>query len=215
LKILSSLCFNSFLNNKIYVEGIKDIDKQDIDNSNKLGYKIKLLGYAEILNNIIYQRVHPTLVKKSSYIGSIDGVLNAVIIDGKPMGQSIIQGEGAGSSATTSALVSDISSILRGNIKFPFSLSNDERKTLKFHNINERFFSAYIRFEVLDKPGVLSNITNAFSKNKVSIKRLVQNPNKNKKSSSIIIITHKSKDKFLNKIIKEITKKNYIKKNQN
>ena len=212
LKILSSLCFNSFLNNKIYVEGIKDIDKQDIDNSNKLGYKIKLLGYAEILNNIIYQRVHPTLVKKSSYIGSIDGVLNAVIIDGKPMGQSIIQGEGAGSSATTSALVSDISSILRGNIKFPFSLSNDERKTLKFHNINERFFSAYIRFEVLDKPGVLSNITNAFSKNKVSIKRLVQDPNRNKKSSSIVIITHKSKDKFLNKIIKEITKKNYIKR---
>jgi homoserine dehydrogenase len=212
LKILSSLCFNSFLNNKIYVEGIKDIDKQDIDNSNKLGYKIKLLGYAEILNNIIYQRVHPTLVKKSSYIGSIDGVLNAVIIDGKPMGQSIIQGEGAGSSATTSALVSDISSILRGNIKFPFSLSNDERKTLKFHNINERFFSAYIRFEVLDKPGVLSNITNAFSKNKVSIKRLVQDPNHNKKSSSIVIITHKSKDKFLNKIIKEITKKNYIKR---
>ena len=212
LKILSSLCFNSFLNNKIYVEGIKDIDKQDIDNSNKLGYKIKLLGYAEILNNIIYQRVHPTLVKKSSYIGSIDGVLNAVIIDGKPMGQSIIQGEGAGSSATTSALVSDISSILRGNIKFPFSLSNDERKTLKFHNINERFFSAYIRFEVLDKPGVLSNITNAFSKNKVSIKRLVQDPNHNKKSSSIVIITHRSKDKFLNKIIKEITKKNYIKR---
>ena len=212
LKILSSLCFNSFLNNNIYVEGIKDIDKQDIDNSNKLGYKIKLLGYAEILNNKIYQRVHPTLVKKSSYIASINGVLNAVIIDGKPMGQSIIQGEGAGPSATTSALVSDISSILRGNIKFPFSLSNDERKILKFDNIDERFFSAYIRFEVLDKPGVLSNITNAFSKNKVSIKRLVQDPNRNKKSSSIIIITHKSKDKFLNKIIKEITKKNYIKR---
>ena len=212
LKILSSLCFNSFLNNNIYVEGIKDIDKQDIDNSNKLGYKIKLLGYAEILNNKIYQRVHPTLVKKSSYIASIDGVLNAVIVDGKPMGRSIIQGEGAGPSATTSALVSDISSILRGNIKFPFSLSNEERKILKFDNVNERFFSAYIRFEVLDKPGVLSNITNAFSKNKVSIKRLVQDPNRNKKSSSIVIITHKSKDKFLNKIIKEITKRKYIKR---
>jgi homoserine dehydrogenase len=212
LKILSSLCFNSFLNNNIYVEGIKDIDKQDIDNSNKLGYKIKLLGYAEILNNKIYQRVHPTLVKKSSYIASIDGVLNAVIVDGKPMGRSIIQGEGAGPSATTSALVSDISSILRGNIKFPFSLSNEERKILKFDNVNERFFSAYIRFEVLDKPGVLSNITNAFSKNKVSIKRLVQDPNHNKKSSSIVIITHKSKDKFLNKIIKEITKRKYIKR---
>ena len=138
--------------------------------------------------------------------------MNAVIIDGKPVGQSIIQGEGAGPAATTSALVSDISSILRGNIKFPFSLSNKERKKLIFDNIYDRFFSAYLRFEVKDKPGVLSNITNVFSKNKVSIKRLVQNPNKNKKVSSIIVITHNSKDKSLNKILKEISKKNYIKK---
>ena len=212
LKILSSLCFNSFLNHNIYVEGINNIDKTDINNANKLGYKIKLLGYAELLNNKIYQRVHPTLIRKDSYAASIDGVLNAVIIDGKPVGQSIIQGEGAGPEATTSALISDISSVLRGNIKFPFSLSEKERKKLRFNNISDRYFSAYFRLEVLDKSGVLSNITNIFSKNKVSIKRLVQDPNKNKKSSSIIIITHSSKDKFLAKIIKEISKKNYIEK---
>ncbi len=211
LKILSSLCFNSFLNNNIYVEGIKDIDKIDIDNSNKLGYKIKLLGFAELLNNNIYQRVHPTLIKKDSYVASIDGVLNAVIIDGKPVGQSTIQGEGAGPEATTSALVSDISSILRGNIKFPFSLSHKERKKLIFKNIDERFFSAYLRFEVIDKPGVLSDITNIFSKTRVSIKRLVQVPDKNKKTSSIIIITHETKNKFLNKILKEVAKKKFIK----
>ena len=70
----------------------------------------------------------------------------------------------------------------------------------------------YLRFEVIDKPGVLSNITNIFSKNKVSIKRLIQNPNKNKKISSVIIITHKSKDKYLNKILREVAKKGYIKK---
>ncbi len=212
LKILSSLCFNSFLNNNIYVEGIKEIDTTDINNANKLGYKIKLLGYAELLNNSIYQRVHPTLIKKDSYVASIDGVLNAVIIDGKPLGQSIIQGEGAGPAATTSALISDISSILRGNVKFPFSLSSKERKKLRFNTIEERLFSAYLRFEVIDKPGVLSNITSIFSKNKVSIKRLVQNPNKNKKISSIIVITHKSKNKFLNRILKEVSKKKFIKK---
>ena len=212
LKILSSLCFNSFLNNNIYVEGIKDIDKLDIDNANKLGYKIKLLGFAEHFKNKIYQRVHPTLIKKESYVASIDGVLNAVIVDGKPVGQSIIQGEGAGPAATTSALVSDISSILRGNIKFPFSLSNKERKKLNFENIDDRSFSAYLRFEVTDKPGVLSNITNIFSKNKVSIKRLIQDPDKNRKSSSIIIITHNSKNKFLKKILNEVSKKNYLKK---
>ena len=143
---------------------------------------------------------------KSLYQNSV----NAVIIDGKPVGQSIIQGEGAGAAATTSALVSDISSILRGNIKFPFSLSSKERKVLKFSKIADRFFSAYFRFEVLDKPGVLSNITNIFSKNKVSIKRLIQDPNKNKGSSSIIIITHNAKDKFLIKILREVNKKTYV-----
>ena len=210
LKILSSLCFNSFLNNNIYVEGIKDIDKSDIDNADKLGYKIKLLGFAELIDNKIYQRVHPALIKKNSYVAGIDGVLNAVIVDGKPIGQSTIQGEGAGPAATTSALISDISSILRGNIKFPFSIPNRKRKKLKFEKIDERFFSAYLRFEVADKPGVLSNITNIFSKNKVSIKRLIQSPYKNKKFSSIVIITHKSKDKFLSKIMKEVQKKNYM-----
>ena len=125
------------------------------------------------------------------------------------MGQSTIQGEGAGAAATTSALVSDISSILRGNIKFPFSLSNKERKKLKFENLDQRLFSAYLRFEVEDKPGILSNITNIFSRNRVSIKRLVQNPHK--KSSSIIIITHKSKDIFLKKTLREVDRKNFVK----
>ena len=211
LKILSSLCFNSFLNNNIYVEGVNEVDKIDIDNANQLGYKIKLLGFAELIDNKIYQRVHPTLIKKESYVASIDGVLNAIIINGMPVGQITIQGEGAGPSATTSALISDISSILRGNIKFPFSLSKKERKKLKFDNIDNRYFSAYLRFDVLDKPGVLSNITSIFSKHKVSIKRLVQNPNKNKKTSSIIIITHNSKNNSLKRILKEITKKKFIK----
>ena len=210
LKILSSLCFNSFLNDNIHVEGIKNIDKEDIDNANKLGYKIKLLGFAELINKKIYQRVHPTLIKNTSYVASIDGVLNAVIVNGNPVGQSIIQGEGAGPAATTSALVSDISSIMRGNIKFPFSISEKERINLKFKDIQDRSFSAYLRFEVMDKPGVLSDITQIFSKNNVSIKRLIQNPNKSKSSSSIVIISHESKDRSLNKIIQIINKKNYV-----
>ena len=210
LKILSSLCFNSFIDHTIHVEGINFIDKLDIDNANNLGYKIKLLGVSELINNKVYQRVHPTLIKKSSYIAGIDGVQNAVIIDGKPVGQNIIQGEGAGPEATTSALVSDISSILRGNIKFPFSISKKERRFLHYKKISDRSFSAYLRFEVMDKPGILSNITNIFSINNVSIKRLIQNPNKLKKLASIIVITHNSKDKSLNNIIKQTQKKPYI-----
>ena len=212
LKILSSLCFNSLLCHKIHVEGVSSIEKIDIDNANKLGFKIKLLGFSEIINEKICQRVHPTMIKRKSHIASIDGVLNAVIVDGTPVGRSIIQGEGAGPEATTSALISDISSISRGNIKFPFSISSTERKKLKDLSIFDMSFSAYMRFEVLDKPGVLSNITSVFSTYNVSIKRLIQNPDKSKKHSSIVIITHKSKDKFLNKVLKTVEKKSYITK---
>ena len=212
LKILSSLCFNTLINNNIHVEGINNINNEDINNANILGYKIKLLGIAEVNNNKICQRVHPSFVKNTSYMSSIDGVLNAVVTEGKPVGQSVIQGEGAGPEATTSALVSDISSILRGNIKYPFSISNKQRKKIKFTQINDKEFSSYIRLNVIDKQGVLSNVTKIFAQNKVSIKRLIQNPNKFKKGSSIVIITHKSKELFLNNTIKQLSNKNFITK---
>ena len=210
VKILSCLAFNSFINSNIHIEGIKNIDREDITNADKLGYKIKLLGFSEIKSNKLYQRVHPTLVNKNSYIASVDGVLNAVIIDGNPIGKNIIQGEGAGPSATTSALVSDISSIIRGNIKFPFGISNKKRKKYSSGKISELFFSSYIRLKVKDKYGVLSDITKTFSKNKVSIKRVLQNPYKFKKNSSIIIITHSSKDNHIQKTLKTLAKKSYI-----
>ncbi len=210
LKILTSLSFNTFINDNIHVEGISEVDQEDILNANKLGYKIKLLGISESINNKITQRVHPSLIKKNNFLASIDGVQNVVIVDGTPVGQSVIQGEGAGPKATTSALISDISSIARGNIKYPFSISNNERKKLKSDSIQNKYFSAYIRLDVVDKHGVLSNITGFFAKNKVSIKRLIQNPFKSKRNSSIIIITHKSKEMNLKKIIKQLSKKRYI-----
>ncbi len=210
VKILSSLSFNSFINHNIHIEGIKDIDVEDIKNTNKLGYKIKLMGFSEIINNKIYQRVHPTLVKKKSYIASVDGVLNAVIVEGKPVGKNIIQGEGAGPSATTSALISDLSSIMRGNIKFPFSISSKKRIEYSSGKITDLYFSSYIRLNVKDKYGILSNVTKIFSNNKVSIKRVLQSPNQNKKNSSIVIITHSSKDSNILKTLKTLAKKPYI-----
>ena len=178
VKILSCLSFNSFINKNIHVEGINNIDEEDILSANKLGFKVKLMGFSEILNKKLFQRVHPTLVKKTSYAASVNGVLNAVIVEGKPVGINTIQGEGAGPSATTSALVSDISSIMRGNIKFPFTISNNKRKKYKSGKITELFFSSYIRLDVKDKYAVLSDITKIFSNNKVSIKRVLQSPQK-------------------------------------
>ena len=120
------------------------------------------------------QRVHPCLIKKESRISNVNGVLNAVIIEGKPIGKSILQGEGAGPGPTTSALVSDICSVLRGNIKFPFSASHSNRKKIVSADLSEKIFSSYIRLDVVDKKGVLSSITKIMSRNKISVKRLIR-----------------------------------------
>lgn len=211
IKILTALSFNSFIDNKsIFVEGIKNIDQTDINNANLLGYKIKLFGIAELINNKIIQRVHPALIKSNSYVANINGVLNAVIVESKPVGQSVLQGEGAGAGPTTSSLISDLCSILRGNIKFPFVISYKKRKSALFENIANKKFSVYFRLDVKDKHGILSDITKVMAKNKVSIKRLIQNPTENKKNASIVIITHHAKSSSLSKVMSILNNKNYI-----
>ena len=211
IQILSSLAFQSFINrSKITVEGIRSIDKVDITNAKLLGYKIKHLAIAEVKKNKLIQRVHPCMIKKDSYISNINGVLNAVIMEGKPIGEFTIQGEGAGPGPTTSALVSDICSVLRGNIKLPFSIPNQNRKKIRSLDIGNEFFSSYIRLDVADKTGVLSSITKILSKNKVSVKRLIQNPFKSKKFASIIIISHKAKNSNLVKSIYELSNKRFV-----
>ena len=109
--------------------------------------------------------------------------MNAVILEGKPIGESILQGEGAGPGPTSSSLLSDLFSILKGDIKKPFGLPNNKRKTIKCYNVNNYSNSLYLRFEVKDKPGVLSLITNRLAKYDVSIKRIIQTPDKKNKFS--------------------------------
>ena len=211
IQILSSLAFQSFINrSKINVEGIQSIDQIDIFNAKRLGYKIKHLAIAELKKNQLIQRVHPCMIKKDSYISNINGVLNAVIIEGKPIGEFSIQGEGAGPGPTTSALVSDICSVLRGNIKFPFSIPNHNRKKIRSLDIGKELFSSYIRLDVIDKTGVLSSVTKILSKNKISVKRLIQNPLKSKKYASIIIISHKAKNTNLVRSISELANKKFV-----
>ena len=211
IQILSSLAFNSKIcRSKINVEGIKNVDQIDIKNAKILGYQIKHLAIAELKNNKLIQRVHPCMVPKDSYISNINGVLNAIILDGKPIGRFTIQGEGAGPGPTTSSLVSDICSILRGNIKLPFSIPSKNRKKISPIDISDETFSTYIRLDVNDITGVLSSITKILSKNKVSVKRLIQNPFKNRKFASIIIISHKAKNSNLVKSINELSNKKFI-----
>ena len=195
VRILSSLAFNTKISKqKCLMEGIENIELKDIEIANELDLRIKLLGISELKNDELFETVHPCLVSKKSYIGNVNGVMNAVILEGYPVGESVLQGEGAGPGPTSSSLLSDLLSILRGNIKKPFGVAISKLKTIKHYNINNYVNSLYLRFEVKDKPGVLSKITNRLAKFKISVKQLIQTPDKKNNKATIVIITHKTSE---------------------
>ncbi len=211
LRILSSLAFGkSISKNKILTEGIQNINLTDILYAKTLGYKIKLLSISEIKKNKLMERVHPCLILDHSYIAKIDGVLNAVVVDGLPIGKSVLQGEGAGPGPTSSALISDLCSILKGRINLPFGIPSHSRKKISKFNILNHFCSSYLRIEVKDLPGVLSSITKSFAKNEISIKNLIQKPNKKNKKASIIIITHENIEKNFNSLLSHLNKNKFV-----
>ena len=156
------------------------------------------------------ERVHPCLVQNSSYIANINDVLNAIVINGYPIGRSILQGEGAGPGPTSSSLISDLCSILRGNIKFPFGISSTLRKKISKFDISKHKCSSYLRIEVKDLPGVLSSITKIFANNRISVKNLIQIPNKKKKVASIIIITHENLEKNFKGLLINLNRNKFV-----
>src|SRR6056300_482861 len=207
IRILSSLGFNSKIaNNKCLMEGIENIDLKDIKIASQLGMRIKLLGITEIIKGELFERVHPCLVDNKSYIGNVNGVMNAVILNGLPVGETILQGEGAGPGPTSSSLLSDLLSILRGNIKNPFGISSIKHKKLKSYNLANYTNSLYLRFEVKDVPGVMSKITDKLAKYKISIKRLIQTPNHKSKRATIVMTTHKTTEQNIQQCLKIINK---------
>ena len=195
IRILSALAFNNQISeHKCIMEGIENIDLKDIKIASQLNQRIKLLGISEVINNRLFETVHPCMVSKESYIGNVNGVMNAVITQGKPVGECILQGEGAGPGPTSSSLLSDLLSILRGNINKPFGVPSYKRKKIKNFNNDNYKNSLYLRFEVKDKAGVLSLITKRLAKHKISVKRLIQTPDKKAKKATIVIITHKTNE---------------------
>ena len=211
IKILSALAFNKKISTNVcLMDGIENIELMDIKMANELNYKIKLLGITEIIDGKLFERVHPCLITKDDYIANINGVMNAIILNGIPVGETVLQGEGAGPGPTSSALMSDLLSVLRGNIKYPFGIPSNKRKKISFYDKNLYLNSFYLRLEVKDKPGVLSSITKTFTKNKISIKNLIQNPNKKNNKASIIIITHENLEKNYNNLLKSLLKNKFI-----
>ncbi len=214
VKILSALSFNKRISkNKCLMEGIENIESKDFNIAEQLNLRIKLLGITEVIDNKLFERVHPCLVKKNTYISNVGGAMNAIILEGKPVGQSVLQGEGAGPGPTSSALMSDLLSILRGNIKSPFGIPLKKRKKISSYDQKKYVNSLYLRFEVIDKPGVLSQITKQLAKYKISIQRLIQIPDNNKKKASIIIITHNVMESNSSKCMNSfMSNKNILKK---
>ena len=211
LRILSSIAFNKMISkNKILTEGIQNINLTDILYAKELGYKIKLLSISEIKKKKLIERVHPCLISNKSYLANINGALNAVVIDGLPVGKSVLQGEGAGPGPTSSALISDLCSVLKGNIQYPFGVSSALRKKIAKFDISKHFCSSYLRIEVKDLPGVLSSITKIFANNKISIKNLIQNPYKKNKKASIIIITHENLEKNYNNLLLNLIRNKFV-----
>ena len=211
LRILSSIAFNKMISkNKILTEGIQNINLTDILYAKELGYKIKLLSISEIKKKKLIERVHPCLISNKSYLANINGALNAVVIDGLPVGKSVLQGEGAGPGPTSSALISDLCSVLKGNIQYPFGVSSALRKKIAKFDISKHCCSSYLRIEVKDLPGVLSSITKIFANNKISIKNLIQNPYKKNKKASIIIITHENLEKNYNNLLLNLIRNKFV-----
>lgn len=206
ISILSSICFGSkILNKGFLVEGISNIDILDILFAKKIGYRIKLLGIAEIVNNQIKQRVHPALIPADLDIANINGVTNAVVVDGEPIGRTIYEGAGAGKGPTSSSVISDIASVMVGNDDFSFGLSPAAKKNYKLFNFGHHVSKYYLRFLVHDKPGVLSIITSVLAKNKISIQNLLQDPSQSS-ISNVMIITHRAMEKSIQSVVKILSK---------
>jgi len=175
LAILTSLAFGTKISSDtIFMEGITSITTADIQAADELGYRIKLLGVAQRTETGIEQRVHPTMVPKSSAIARIDGVLNAVAVDGDFVGEIVLVGPGAGGNATASSVVADIADIAKGDetrvLGMPAAdLEAYERARMRLHE-----GGYYIRLSVFDRPGAFAEIARCMGEAGISLESIVQ-----------------------------------------
>jgi homoserine dehydrogenase len=175
LAILTSLAFGVRLDSEaIYVEGISSIASIDLRMAEELGYRIKLLGVAERTATGIEQRVHPTMVPKTSAIAQVMGVTNAVTVDADAVGELTLIGPGAGGDATASAVVADIADVASGPARPPFGwpmavLERAERAPVQRHE-----GGYYVRLSVFDRPGAAAGIATRMAENEISLESILQ-----------------------------------------
>ncbi|MBW9145458.1 homoserine dehydrogenase [Clostridium sp. CM027] len=205
LAIMSSLAFGTKVDHDcIYREGIRSISDIDIEYAKKFGYTIKLLAIAKEENNKLELRVHPTMIPSSHPMANVADAFNAIMIKGNAVGELMLYGKGAGDLPTGSAVVGDIISILRNNVKpsDARALSDEgDFKRVKKSEENESEF--YIRLNVKDKAGVLGDTAKIFGNNNVSIVSVTQDV---MLENYVILafITHKSEEKNIRNSLEKI-----------
>ncbi len=175
LVILASLAFGMpFRFEKCFTEGISNIDALDVKFAEELGYRIKHLGIARRCENGIELRVHPTLIPEKRLIANVNGVMNAVLVNGDASGPTLYYGAGAGADATASAVIADVVDIARGNQIPMMGFAPEEVSKQRILPIEEVQTAFYLRISAEDKPGVLSEIATALSARGISIEAIIQ-----------------------------------------
>jgi homoserine dehydrogenase len=212
LTILSAIAFGIPMQfNKAYTEGISKLTRQDIRYAEELGYRIKLLGITRRTPKGIELRVHPTLIPTRRLIANVEGVMNAVLVKGDAVGQTMYYGAGAGSEPTASAVVADLVDVTRLHTADPESrvphlaFQPDQLSDIPVLPMEEVETAYYLRLRVLDRPGVLADITRILADLNISIDAMVQKePGEGEEQVDIIMLTHLTLEKHINAAIARI-----------
>ena len=214
LAIMSAIAFGIPMQfSKAYTEGISKLTQEDIRYAEELGYRIKLLGITKRVKTGIELRVHPTLVPTRRLIANVEGVMNGILVKGDAVGPTLYYGAGAGSLPTASAVVADLIDVTRLITADPESrvphlaFQPDQMSDIPVLPMGEVETSYYLRMRVVDKPGVLADLTRIFAKASISIGAMVQKePGEGESRVDIVLLTHKAVEKNVNGAIAKIEK---------
>jgi len=212
LTILSALAFGIPMQfRKAYTEGISKLTREDIAYAEELGYRIKLLGITKRTAQGIELRVHPTLVPAKRLIANVEGVMNAILVKGDAVGPTLYYGAGAGSQPTASAVVADLVDVTRLITADPeqrvphLAFQPDRLSSTPILPIEAVETAYYLRMRVLDRPGVLADITRILADRSISIDAMVQKePGAGEKRVDIVLLTHVAREKNVNQAIRRI-----------
>ncbi|HEV8647669.1 MAG TPA: homoserine dehydrogenase [Burkholderiales bacterium] len=196
---------------KAYTEGISKLTQEDIRYAEELGYRIKLLGITRRTPAGIELRVHPTLIPSRRLIANVEGVMNAILVKGDAVGATLYYGAGAGAEPTASAVVADLVDVTRMHTADPehrvphLAFQPDRMSDTPILEMEEVETSYYLRLRVLDRPGVLADITRILADMSISIDAMVQKePSEGEEQVDIIMLTHLTQEKNVNSAIKRI-----------